>query len=841
MAIREGVNTSIEMMRDHFIDLYPTLKFDHLVYSGKNAEAVQSFATATSTQIMVMTVASIKGNANTRIFHQTRDKLNGLKPVDYLRAVRPIVVMDEPQNMESDLSKSSIGDLHPTAILRYSATHKKIRNLVYQLDPVAAHDLELVKQIAVAEAVQEGSDATPYIKLLGVKGSPFKAKLELAVRNADGSIARRAVWAEVGQDPARLTGNDAYSNNWRLNEITLEPESVELSNHGILRVGEEIGSNRDAVYREMIRETIREHFRKEKMLRSKGVKVLSLFFVDKVAHYLGEGTTNNDANGKFVQWFDDLFEEEKQRSGDEVIRAFPMNAIDYRRAYFSEIKKGVFGDTSGVTKKDDDSYDLIMKDKARLLSQDEPVRFIFSHSALREGWDNPNVFQICTLREMGQETERRQTIGRGLRLPVNREGERVADRSVAQLTVVADESYQNFAKALQNEYEAAGVEIGVVRRQEFAKLANPYSESGVVGYDLSSYWWDELHRKGFIDLKGHLTERFKPETPGFTLDLDKEYSWAEKLIIDRIRDLKIERYVKPVRARRSRKLNKQIYQSEEFTEFWEAISKRTTYSVRFDREKVIKDALANIAERDEVKPLRIRVSRANLSIERGGAQGRVVSERSTELKGSYDLPDIVSELQEATSLTRKTIIEILTRSGRLEEFLGNPNDFTKMVKECIQRALAAIVTEGVQYEQIGGSIYTLRELQRDGEEEKRYFLDTMYKVKNQQKTDFDYVVYDSQTEQNFAELLDHREDVKLFTKLPPKFKVDTPVGPYNPDWAIVKNENGEDKIYMVRETKSTADPYLLRPDERAKIEAAKKHFAAIQINYAKSTPEDWNV
>lgn len=841
VAIREGVNTSIRLMRDHFSKLYPSLNFDKSVYSGKGAEEVQSFATSTSVQIMVMTVSSIKGDANSRIFHQTRDKLNGLRPVDFLKAVRPIVIMDEPQNMESDLSKSSIRDLNPAVTLRYSATHKKIRNLVYQLDPIAAHDLELVKQIAVADVVQEGADATPYIKLLDVKGSPFKAKLELAVRGADGSLSRRAVWAQQGQDISRLTNNDAYKDNWRINEIMLDPKGIELSNHGMMAVGEQIGGNQDAVYREMIRETIREHFRKELTLWNKGIKVLSLIFVDKVAHYLGEGTNNDTADGKFVKWFDELFEEEKERFGGSVKQAFPWSAAEYRRAYFSEIRKGVYGDTKGNTKKDDDSYDLIMKDKARLLSEDEPVRFIFSHSALREGWDNPNVFQICTLREMGKETDRRQTIGRGLRLPVNHDGERVSDRSVAQLTVVADESYSTFAKALQREYEAAGVKIGIVRREEFAKIPDPASDRKVVGYVVSNLWWEDLHRKGFIDSKGHLTERFQPDTLGFTLDLPAEQAWAEPLIIKKIRDLNIQRHVKSVRNRRTRKLNKEIYQSEAFTEFWESISRRTTYSVAVNRGQVIEKSLLNIAERDEVQPLRIQVSKAKFSMERGGAYGQVVSQRSADLKGSYKLPDVLSELQEATSLTRKTIIEILTKSQRLAEFLSNPNDFIKMAKDSIQQALAEIVMTGVQYESIGGSVYTLRELQRDGDEEKKFFLDTMYKVKNKQKTDFDYVVYDSETEREFAALLDSRDDVKLFTKLPPKFKIDTPVGPYNPDWAIVKNEDGEDRIYMIRETKSNSDPNLLRPTERAKISAAKKHFSAIGINYAKSSPDNWNI
>lgn len=841
VAIREGVNTSIELMRSHFAQLYPSLNFDHFVYSGSNPEEVHSFATATSIQIMVVTIDSIKGDTNHRVFHQQRDKLNGLKPVDFLQAVHPIVIMDEPQNMESVLSKTSIGDLEPTAILRYSATHRKKRNLVYQLDPVAAHELNLVKQIAVSEAVQVGADAAPYIKLIEVKGNPFKAKLELAIRNAKGELTRKQLWVKPDQELARLTGNDAYA-DWRITEISIEPENIELNHFGRLAVGEQTGGNQDGIYKEMIRETIREHFRKDLLLRSKGIKVLSLFFVDKVANFLGNGVSNDTADGKFAQWFDEIFKEERDKLGQQLRELFPDSPQEYRRSYFSQIKKGVFNDTTGKSKADHDSYELIMKDKARLLSEDEPVRFIFSHSALREGWDNPNVFQICALREMGQETERRQTIGRGLRLPVDSSGARVTDRSVAQLTVIADESYQNFAKFLQKEYEKAGVKIGVVRREEFAKIPVPETENEVIGYGVSELIWEELLRKGFIDKNGHLTDLFTPDKTGFTLDLPSELSWLEPFAIQKIKDLNIERFVKRTEKRKTRKLNKRIYNSELFEEFWNSISRKTTYSVRVDRDELIKNAIANIEEREDIKPLRIRVTKAKLELTRGGAKGVAVSERETGLQGSYDLPDIIGELQEATSLTRKTIIDILIGSGKLGQFLANPNDFIKMVKDCITQALAEIVIDGVQYEQLeNGSVYALRELMRDGEEEKQFFIDAMYKVKNQEKTDFDYVVYDSDTERQFAELLDNREDIKLFMKLPPKFKIDTPVGAYNPDWAILKHENGQDRIYMIRETKSTADPNSLRPAERAKIKAARRHFDAIGIQYAKSTPEDWNL
>ena len=843
VAIREGVKTSIELMHDHFRQLYPASPFDYMVYSGKTAEEVQSFATSTSIQIMIMTIGSVRGRGNNLIMNQTRDKLNGLRPIDFLRATQPILIMDEPQNMESELSKTALAGMDPAFILRYSATHRETRNLTYRLDPVDAHELGLVKQIVVAEATEHGGDAKPYVKLLSIDSNPWQASLELVCRKKDGSLARQMKKVKQNQDLEKVTGNSAYENNWRINEINLDgPGFIELTNHGILQVGESIGGNDETVYREMIRETIREHFRKESLMRPLGIKVLSLFFVDKVARYLGEGTDNTTADGKFAQWFDELFIKERDRF-PEYKDLLPQDPIELRRAYFSQIKKGVYGDTSGVTAKDDDSYDLIMKDKSRLLSEDEPVRFIFSHSALREGWDNPNVFQICTLREMGSETERRQTIGRGLRLPVNQDGERVADRSVAQLTVIANESYQEFATNLQKEYKKAGVAIGYIRKGDFARLPKPDpEEQGNLGFTASAEIWDQLKLRGYLNKDGFVTEAFTPDADDFSLGLTADYGQLEAAVIEILRRANIKHYVKSKRGRTTRKLNKQLYfRSHEFEELWEKISQRTTYSVSVDRDVLIKNAVQKIMKAESVEPLRIEVKKAKLTVARGGTKGRETSSRMTSLRGGYRLPDIVSELQEATSLTRATIIDILIQSDRLDEFISNPNDYIKMVKEIIKAELAALITEGVQYEKIGGSVYSLTELQRDGLEERQYFLDKLYKVKNQEKTDYDFVVYDSEAERQFAELLDEREDIKLFLKLPPQFKIDTPVGPYNPDWAIVKQEDGEEKLYMIRETKSTMSEHLLRPTEQAKIDAATEHFKTIGVNYAKAAPGKWNL
>ncbi len=856
VAIREGVSTSIRLMKEHFRSIYPATPFDWQVYSGKNPEEVQGFATSTSIQILIMTIDSIRGDSNNRVMHQTRDKLNGLRPVDYLKATRPIVIMDEPQNMETLLSQTSIGELSPAFTLRYSATHKITRNLVYRLDPVDAHELSLVKQIVVSDIQQSGADATPYIKLLSVKREPtWSARLELSCRDASGNLQRKEVSVRKNQElsDARLTGNSAYEGIW-VSEMTIgsssDPAFIELNLQGILSEGESIGGANAAIYREMIRETIREHLRKEQQLRAKGIKVLSLFFVDKVASYMGDGVTNHEANGDFAKWFDELFLEEtsKNPKWGELFTAHPSQL---RKAYFSQIKRGkstVSQDTSGSSKADDDAYELIMKDKQRLLDQNEPVRFIFSHSALREGWDNPNVFQICTLREMGAEVERRQTIGRGLRLPVmqTKQGyERVSDRGIASLTVIANESYQAFAKSLQNEYKANGIQIGKVRVNEFAKIPTItddgiYTEANL-GFAKSQLIFDHLTSRGFLS-DGQITSKFIPNSIGFSLELPEELDRYEAQVVELMANASLEKFVKPKSKRQNRFLNKAVYLSPEFEAFWESISRKSTYRVSINREHLIDAIVRSIQAAPSIPPLRLEVTKAGIKVVRGGAKSEELSSRSAVLQGAYQLPDVVSELQNATSLTRWSIVDILVRSERLAEFIANPNDFISMAKRVIQSELAKLVVEGIQYERIAGSLYELRELQKDGEEEKDRFLDQMYKVKNSGKSDFDYVVFDSDVERQFAEKLDSREDVKFFMKLPARFKIPTPVGDYNPDWAIIKQVDGEDRLYMIRETKSTLDELKLRPTEAAKIASARQHFKAIGIdNYEVSAPEAWNI
>jgi type III restriction enzyme len=849
VAIKEGVKTSIESMRQHFFDQY-ALPFDLYVYDGKSPESVQSFATSTNIQIMIMTIQGIKGDKSRLIFHQQRNQLNGIAPVEYMSATNPIVIMDEPQNMESDLSSGAIEKLSPMCTLRYSATHKNEYNLVYRLDPIDAHKFGLVKEITVASAQQVGGDAKAYLRLIEVTNiNGIEAKVEVLARGKSGNIAKKIIKVKKDDDLHHLTKNDAYQNGYLVNELSTDPQYLELSGIGIVKPDDTQEDNSETIHKEMIRETIREHFAKAYRTRELEVKVLSLFFVDKVSSYLEYNETGEQIEGNFAKWFDEIYKAEYERSkllftGFEAI--MPEDPNEVRKAYFAEMKKaGItkYVDTSGATKTDDDAYDLIMRGKERLLDINEPARFIFSHSALKEGWDNPNVFQICMMRESNSELDRRQTIGRGLRLPVRQGGTRVHDRNVNQLTVIANESYTEFANSLQSEYKKSGIKIGYVRKEEFAKITTKDDKAEPIGYNASASIWQELMVRGMIDDEGRVLPNFEPKRIGFTLNLSDDFKVFEPEIKAIVSECKLDKFIKNAKKRVSRQFNKEVLYSPELEKLWKKISRKTTYRVEFDSNGLVASAIAKIKKEPPIQPLRISVAKNKFELTRGGVKkGAQVSERSANLSGSYEFPNIVKELQEATSLTRRTIIDIVVGSGRLNEFIHNPNDFIQMVKRNLQIVLSDTIIDGIEYEKLDDYVYELRELQRDSQQEAARIVDQLYKVKNNQKSIVDYIPYDSNVEHDFAEFLDNREDIKLFLKLPDRFVVDTPVGNYNPDWAIVKEVDGEEKIFMIRETKGSQQEDLLRGTELAKINCAKKHFSAIGVeNYAKSSPSNWNI
>lgn len=843
IAIKEGVKSSLDGMREHFVREMGYAPYEAMVYDGKNPEVVQSFATSTMTQFMVMTIDAIRGDRNTRVIHQERDKLSGIAPIKYLAAVNPIVIMDEPQNMESVLSTSAINDLNPLCTLRYSATHTREYNKMYSLDPVDAHREKLVKSIVVANAQQKGSDAKPYVKLLDVRNTPkLQAYVEVLVRDKNGDVGRKPLWVNHHDKLDIRTNNDIYEGHI-INDISTVPACVDIGTQGVLMVGENWGGNEDQIMREMIRTTIAEHIKREYLLREQGIKVLSLFFVDKVASYLEYDAEGNEVDGKFARWFDELYRQERNKSRfyQDIM---PEDPTEVRKAYFAEMRKR--GRTTFVDSKegkgnaqDESAYDLIMKGKEKLLDQSNPVRFIFSHSALREGWDNPNVFQVCMMRESSSENDRWQTIGRGLRLPVRQDGARVFDEHINQLVVVANESYRDFANNLQKEYKDAGIKVGSVRPGEFARIVKHDNQREMLGHQTSEVIWRHLQRRGFIDSEGKVLANFAPQNIGFTLDLPGELQRYHTEVVDIIESCKIDKFVKDARNKEKIQSNKEVLYGPELEALWRKISRKTTYRVTFDNGVVVRSSISVIKSKPALPPLRIEVIKNKVLLRRGGvSHDGIVGESAHDLAGTFALPDIITDLQDETGLTRQTIVDILQGSDRLHEFLKNPYDYIQMVKSSIKSVLAAVVVDGVEYEKMAEEVYELRNFQKDSDEGVERFVDRLYEVRNQQKTITDRLVLDSATEQEFAKYLDEREDIKLFLKLPSKFIISTPVGDYNPDWAIVKEVDGVEKVYMVRETKNGGE----REDELRKIVCAKRHFEAIGMDdYAKSTPGDWRV
>lgn len=843
IAIKEGVKSSLDGMREHFVREMGYIPYEASVYDGKNPEVVQSYATSTITQFMVMTIDAIRGDKNTRVIHQERDKLNGIAPIEYLAAVNPIVIMDEPQNMESALSTSAINDLNPLCTLRYSATHMREYNKMYSLDPVDAHREKLVKSIVVASAQQKGSDAKPYIKLLNVRNTPkLQAYVEVLVRDKNGDVGRKPLWVNHHDKLDIRTNNDIYEGHI-INDISTVPACVDIGTQGVLMVGENWGGNEDQIMREMIRTTIAEHVKREYLLQGQGIKVLSLFFVDKVANYLEYDAEGNEVDGKFARWFDELYRQERNKSRfyQDIM---PEDPTEVRKAYFAEMRKR--GRTTFVDSKegrgnaqDESAYDLIMKGKEKLLDQSSSVRFIFSHSALKEGWDNPNVFQICMMRESSSENDRRQTIGRGLRLPVRQDGTRVFDEHINQLVVVANESYRDFANNLQKEYKKAGIKIGSVRPGEFARITKHDNQQEMLGHQTSEVIWRHLQQRGFIDSEGKVLANFAPKNLGFTLDLPGDLQRYHTEVVDIIESCKIDKFVKDARNKEKIQSNKEVLYGPELEALWRKISRKTTYRVTFDNGAVVRSSISVIKSKPALPPLRIEVIKNKVLLRRGGvSHDGIVGESAHDLAGTFALPDIITDLQDETGLTRQTIVDILQGSDRLHEFLKNPYDYIQMVKSSIKSVLAAVVVDGVEYEKMAEEVYELRNFQKDSDEGVERFVDRLYEVRNQQKTITDRLVLDSATEQEFAKYLDEREDIKLFLKLPSKFIISTPVGDYNPDWAIVKEVDGVEKVYMVRETKNGGE----REDELRKIVCAKRHFEAIGMDdYAKSTPGDWRV
>jgi type III restriction enzyme len=826
VAIREGTLKNIEITADHFKALYNNIEFEHFVYDSKKANRLRQFATSNQLQIMIINIDAF--NKETNIFNQERNQLSGYSPRDFIHSVRPIVLIDEPQSVDNTpKAQEAIKSLNPLCIFRFSATHKNLYNLIYKLDPIKAYELRLVKQIVVASVIGTNAQNDAYIKLLEVDNkSGIKAKIKVQVQDK-GSVKEKDFWVKQNTDLYTLSNErEAYRNGFEVLDISCEPgnEFIDFTS-GRLYLGQERGGITDDLIEVQIKNTIKKHLDKELQLKGKGIKVLSLFFVDKVANYRIYDTEGKPAKGKYAALFEHHYNELIKLPQYQELAVFSVDKL--HDGYFSADKKGVLKDTNGSTQADDDTYAKIMRNKEQLLSMDEPLKFIFSHSALREGWDNPNVFQICVLREVGSTKERRQTLGRGLRLPVNADGERVKDDNINKLTVIARESYADFAAGLQKEYEDdCGVTFGKVPKIAFSKLSVVVDEEEKpLGRKASEDIWSELVTKGFVDTNGKIQPAFNPSKEGFSLGLSEQFAEQEAEIITVLQSYQLERHIKKDEEPKRLKINKQIFLDPEFENLWNTIKHRTTYQVDYSTDTLIATAIKSITEMEKIEAVKVSYREDIVGIEKKGVT--TTNTKANEIKIEYTgiLPDILAYLQKETELTRATLVSILSGCNRIAEFAINPQKFMDAVASIINRELHKLMIDGIKYEKLTtGQVEWSMQLFRE-EELKDYFEQCLAV----QKSVFNTVIYDSEVERRFAEDLDKREEIKLFVKLPAFFKVETPIGTYNPDWAIVKHY--DETIYLVRETKSTKNFEKLRNSEADKIKCGRKHFEAIGANF----------
>jgi type III restriction enzyme len=846
VAIREGVAKSWEMTRDHFRALFAGAVADLFVYDSANLGQVRNFASASSIQIMVATIGALN-KLDTNIFYKTNEKTGGDAPVDLIRATRPVVILDEPQSVEGSDENSkgakAIAAMKPLCRLRYSATHVRKHYMVYRLDAVDAYQQKLVKRIDVAGVEIVGADNTPYVKLVGVRrGKPAPtAVIEVGRQRAEG-VRRETIIVRDGDDLAEATRRGVYE-DVSIGDLQVKPPLLQLNLPGsviYLAEGEAHGDvNRAEVVRKMINRTIREHFEREKSLKPLGIKVLSLFFIDRVSHYRehhDDGTTTLGPYGV-------MFEEEYRKLAARPEYAStlfvdrqpePETAHD---GYFSKDKKGRVTEleetaegalkTAAMREDAERGFNLIMRDKEKLLDEATPLRFIFSHSALREGWDNPNVFQICTLREMSSERERRQTIGRGLRLCVDANGERRRDEGINVLTVIANESYAAFAEALQNQIENdLGITFGTVQPDAFAALVRVDASGKTVamGDAGSKTLQTHLRETGLIDAKGKITDDLRRDLKDGTLELPEAaepFAASVRALLIKLAG-KLE--VRDADKRRTISLNREVYLSDDFRQLWDSIKAKTTYRLHFDSEALIEDAARSLRDNIQVSRAQLRFVKRELQIDEAGVQG--VNETKSDFVGLAEtlaVPDVLGELQNRTQLTRRSLAQILIRSGKLDDLRRNPASFIDQAAALIMRAKTDALVDGVRYTPIGPDSYYAQELFES--EELQGYLERMVEV---QHAPFEAVPYDSSTiERPFAEALNSNEAVKVFAKLPSWFRVPTPLGTYNPDWAVLVSREDGDRLYLIVETKGSALLGDLKPVEQDKITCGKRHFAAI--------------
>ena len=881
VAIREGVYKSFQVTQEHFAEEYGK-KIRFFIYSSKNLEEIATFASDSSINVMIINMQAFnksvdaneklesgkRADKNSAIIFRKLDSFRSRRPIDVIAKTNPILIIDEPQSVEGAATKKNLKLFCPLLTLRYSATHKSdsIYNMVYRLDAMEAYNKRLVKKIAVKGITESGSTATEgFVYLESINVSKEKnptASIQFDCKGAKG-IRQKNVTVGIGYNLYDNSGNlDEYKVGFVVKSIDGRDNSVEFLNGIKIFAGDVIGKvSEDQLRRIQIRETILSHLERERQLFHKGIKVLSLFFIDRVEKYKQYDEAGHPFNGIYA----DMFEEEyndiigsmQLRAGDDdYIRYLEViSAHDTHAGYFSVDKKGKMTDSKLSDKKqgtsdDIDAYDLIMKNKELLLDRDpkkSPVRFIFSHSALREGWDNPNVFQICTLKQSSSEVRKRQEVGRGLRLCVNQDGERMDAnvlgndvQSINVLTVIASESYDSFAKGLQTELADAVADRPVAVTADLFKdkvIVDAGGNEQVVDGDTAQAIYFDLIVNGYIDKKGVLTDKYYADKANGAIQVAEEVADSRDSVINILDSVYDSRAMQPENAR-DKNVELQVDPDKlampEFKALWKRISPKSVYVVDFDTDELVNKAIASINRNLHVPKIFFKVETGAMdeikskdSLLDGSAFSKSKSstyDSSKQIRvGSSVKYDLIGKLVGETGLTRKAVVAILTgiEKSVFEQFKFNPEEFIIKAAALINDEKATAIIQHITYNVL------------DEHYDTDIFTEPTIKGKlgtnamKAQRHLYDHIVYDSTNERDFAADLDTNTDVAVYVKLPDSFYIATPVGHYNPDWAIAFYEGTVKHIYFVAETKGSMSSMQLRLIEESKIHCAREHFKAI--------------
>lgn len=870
IAIREGVYKSFQITQEHFAEEYGK-KIRFFIYNSAQLTEIDRFASDNAINVMIINSQAFnaKGKDARRIYMKL-DEFRSRRPIDIIAKTNPILIIDEPQSVEGAATKERLKEFHPLFTLRYSATHKadSIYNMIYRLDAMEAYNKRLVKKITVKGITETGSTATEgyvYLQSINLSKSDPTATIQFDYLGAT-TLRKKTQIVRIGDNLFDLSNHlEEYKNNFTVSFIDGRDDSVTFLNGTKIFAGDVIGRvSEEQMRRIQIRETILSHIERERQLFHRGIKVLSLFFIDEVANYKQYDAAGKPYNGIYADMFeeeyDDVMHSLQIAIGEEdyVHYLQLIKAADTHAGYFSIDKKGrmtdsKIGDKKEKTSDDIDAYDLIMKNKELLLDRDpkkSPVRFIFSHSALREGWDNPNVFQICTLKQSSSEVRKRQEVGRGLRLCVNQDGERQDInvlgndvQNVNVLTVIASESYESFAKGLQTELaEAIDNRPRAVTPQLFEGrvVTDTNGNSEVITQNTALEIWMSLRMNGYIDRDNALTDVFYTDRANGNVHVVEEVADYRDSIIQILDSVYNAAAMQPENARSNNvelTVNREKLDMAEFKALWKRINKKSYYVVDFDTNELVRNSIRALNQKLRIQKIFFRVTTGEMdtissreSLTAGEAFERTASsvyDDHTKILANRGVKyDLIGKLVDATGLTRKAIVEILTGIERVvfNQFKNNPEEFILKAAEQINDQKATAIIQHITYDLL------------DDEYKTDIFTDATIKGKlgvNAIKTNkhlYDHVVYDSDKEKALAENLDISGDVAVYVKLPSGFYISTPVGKYNPDWAIAFYEDHVKHIYFVAETKGDLASLELTHTsslEKAKIDCARQHFKAI--------------